>query len=289
MLANLLFVFFSINHSVAQHFDFGYEHGFSSYYGDLNSFSHLPSISQGSTSKGYYLGYGNRLGTIFLNYTVSEIAASDSNSANSININRNLSFRSPIIEFGLTAEFNVLSLFANHYGYTKFQVLAISGINVFQFNPYTLYQGEKLNLQPLGTEGQGTSLFPESEKYSLSEISIPLGLAFKYELTNKIWVGLGSKIRMTFTDYLDDVSGNYVEPESLIAQNGALSAELAYRGDEISNLNSIQVGTPRGNDSAKDWYMTTYLTLGFRFKEDKIYRKRKSRSKVDHLNTCPSF
>ena len=280
---------FSINRSDAQHFDFGYEYGFSSYFGDLSSFSDFPRTNKTSVSKGYYLGYGNRLGTIYLNYTVAEIHAADSNSLNQDVIDRNLSFRSPIMELGLTAEFNIMSLLSDHYGYTKWQLLAISGVNVFQFNPYTVYQDQKVSLQPLGTEGQGTSLYPDREKYSLTQISIPLGLAVKYELNNKLWLGVGTKIRMTFTDYLDDVSTSYVDPESLIAENGVLAAQLAFRGDELGSSNAVTIGDARGDATTNDWYMTTYVTIGLRFKEDKIYRKRRARSKKNSSNSCPTF
>jgi len=280
---------YSSNRLSAQHFDFGYEYGFSSYFGDLNTFSDFTRTHETTASKAYYLGYGNRLGTIFLNYTVAEIHAADSNSFNTETINRNLSFRSPILEIGMTAEFNIMSLLSDHYGYTKWQVLAISGINLFQFNPYTIYDGQKISLRDLGTEGQGTVAYPEREKYSLTQLSVPLGLAIKYELGKKLWIGVGTKIRMTFTDYLDDVSTSYVDPEGLILQNGALAGELAFRGDELSPFNRIDVGSARGDDRKNDWYMTTYLTIGLRFKEDRIYRKRRPRSKKNSTNSCPTF
>lgn len=271
----------------SQHFDFGIEYGYSSYFGDLSPFTAIPSTTRSAASKGYYVGYGNRYGTVFLNYTTSEIYASDSKARFENRKKRNLSFRSPILEYGLTTEINIPGIIFNRY--TRLQPMFITGINVFYFNPYTIYQGQRIDLQPLGTEGQGTAEFPDRKKYSLTQVSIPIGAGIKYQLTDKLWIGCGAKLRLTFTDYLDDVSKTYVDPEVLSANHGALSAKLSYRADEIDPNYNVQVGTPRGNPNENDWYMTTYLTIGLRFKEEKNYRKRRSRKNSKRRVVCPSF
>jgi hypothetical protein len=292
---NLLFIVFLLSmvgrtSVTAQHFDFGYEYGFSSYFGDLAPFAAVPSMAKSSSSKGYYFGYGNKNITIFANYTVMEIFADDRNAEFENRVQRNLSFKSPIIEYGLTAEVSILNLFSRDY--RRLQPLIITGVNVFYFNPYTIYQGERIDLRPLATEGQGTSEYPDRELYSLTQISIPLGVGVKYELTDKLWIGAGAKLRMTFTDYLDDVSTTYADPEVLAAYNGSLSAELAYRGDELDPSRSVEVGSIRGNPSENDWYMTTYFTVGLRFKEEKTQRRRRPRTgriKSNRKIKCPTF
>ncbi len=256
----------SIGSIKAQHIEFGLEYGFSSYFGDLVPYSGSPSAVLNSNSFGYYGGIGNRYGTIFLNYTTTEIFGADREAADPGRKRRNLDFRSPIKEYGTTIEFNALSLFRKKY--TAIQPLIITGFNIFKFNPQTKFNGEWIDLQPLGTEGQGSPQFPGKEKYSLTQISIPIGFGIKYDLNKSVWVGCGLKIRMTFTDYLDDVSGLYVNPDILESSNGPLAVELAFRTDEIDNNATYPSGVSRGNPAENDWYMTTYLSIGIRFRDD---------------------
>lgn len=271
--------------SYGQHFDFGYEYGYSSYFGDLAPYSAIPSGSSSAASKGYYFGYGNRWGTLFANYTTTEISAYDMEAPDVGRQKRNLSFRSPILEYGVTAEINLWGLVRNDY--TRIRPVLITGLNLFYFSPQALYNNEWINLQPLGTEGQGSEAFPDRKKYNLKQVSIPMGAGIKIDLTDHIWFGTGIKARLTFTDYLDDVSTTYVDQETLIQQNGALAAELAFRSDEINASTGYpSSNTLRGNPDENDWYMTTYVTLGMRFKQDK---RRKRYRRKRHSLKCPSF
>jgi len=48
--------------------------------------------------------------------------------------------------------------------------------------------------------------------YSPIGISIPLGIGVRYRISRKMDVSFEMAYRFTFTDYLDDVSGDYVDP-----------------------------------------------------------------------------
>jgi len=249
-----------------KHLEIGMEYGFSAYFGDLVPYSTAPSAALNSNSFGYYLGAGNKYGTIFVNYTTTEIFGADREATNEGRKRRNLDFRSPIQEYGTTLEISPMGIFRKKH--SALQPLLIAGFNIFKFNPKTLYNGEWIDLQPLGTEGQGSAFYPDRPKYNLTQISIPLGLGLKYELNNNVYVGCGFKVRITFTDYLDDVSTEYVDQGILESTNGPLAAELAFRTDEIDNTAVYQAGRVRGNPNENDWYMTTYLSIGIRFRED---------------------
>lgn len=116
-----------------------------------------------------------------------------------------------------------------------------------RMNPTTNYNGNNLELQPLGTEGQGTAL-NRKNNYSLNQITVPLGVGVKINLKDRLAISLEYGIRKTFTDYIDDVSGNYVDPDQLRAQNGPLAAELSDRRIDSSEEYN------RGNANNKDWY-----------------------------------
>ena len=84
---------------------------------------------------------------------------------------RNLSFKSNILELSALAEFNFAP-----YGpgptEQKWTPYLFGGFALFHFNPmaqYTLADGNTqwAELQPLCTEGQGSSAYPERRPYSL--------------------------------------------------------------------------------------------------------------------------
>ena len=54
---------------------------------------------------------------------------------------------------------------------------------------------------------------------------------------------------MMFTDYLDDVSKPYVDPQVLLAARGPKSVEMAFR-----SLHPVVPGDIRGNREVNDWY-----------------------------------
>jgi len=75
--------------------------------------------------------------------------------------------------------------------------------------------GKWVNLRPLGTERaifdirrHGTRIM--HKPYSLIQVAIPFGVGARFRINEvmDIWADLG--FRYTFTDYLDDVSRNYV-------------------------------------------------------------------------------
>jgi hypothetical protein len=133
-------------------------------------------------------------------------------------------------------------------------------------NPTTELDGEDYTLQNLGTEGQGTSL-SDKEPYKLNQLSIPLGIGLKFNLKKRVAISIEYGIRKTFTDYLDDVSGSYVDPDLLSAYNGSLAAEFSDRSLDNSNLSNV--GFNRGNSSNKDWYAFYGIMLTFKpFKEN---------------------
>ena len=174
------------------------------------------------------------------------------------NKDRNLSFSSPLTELNLGLEYDFLNL--NLHSLTPY---VFGGIAVYHFNPSTLDStGNKVYLQPLSTEGEG--FVAGRKKYSLNQISIPFGGGIKFALTPDIRVGVEIGLRKLFTDYIDDVSTNYVDRDLLLASKGQQSVDLAFRGGELkSGITYPSDGTTRGNPKSKDWYYFTGLTVSF--------------------------
>ena len=64
-----------------------------------------------------------------------------------------------------------------------FSPYVFTGISMFSFNPQAKHGDTWFELQPLGTEGQGTIAYPDKKKYSLTQLCIPFGTGIKYDLS----------------------------------------------------------------------------------------------------------
>ncbi len=170
------------------------------------------------------------------------------------NKSRNLNFTSNIYEGYLGAEYYLKSL--HNYYFTPY---IFAGLAFYHFNPVTKDSaGVKQYLAGLNTEGQGFT--PGKLKYNLFQFCIPFGGGIKYSVNENFHLGIEFGIRKLFTDYLDDVSGTYVDKSILLANRGAKAVELAYRGKGAYPA----AGSPRGSSAKKDWYYFLGITTAFK-------------------------
>lgn len=181
---------------------------------------------------------------------------------------RNLSFRSTITDVQLAAE--VHPLFFRHYdeGEAPFwSPYLVAGIGFFSFNPEANLDGKWEALQPLHTEGQGFHEYPNRKPYSLTQINIPLGIGIKYELGSSLNVRLEIVHRILFTDYLDDVSTNYIDDalfsNYLTPSQAAIAQRLYSRVGELTPGAVSIAGTQRGDPKDNDSFFTVQLKIGF--------------------------
>jgi hypothetical protein len=223
----------------------GFLVGGSYYIGDLNEFGHFQNtnLSLGLVYR-YYLN--SRL-ELRLSYNYGKVEGHDADSDYGYHQLRNLSFESPIHELTGGIEFNYLNykIGDEKYFFTPYMFIEMGA---FRMNPMRDYQGEMIELQPLGTEGQGSSL-SNKDPYSLTQFVIPMGIGVKINLGRRVAMAIEYGIRKTFTDYLDDVGGNYVDPVLLTQENGSLAARMAD-----PSLGGFEAIGPRGNAATKDWY-----------------------------------
>lgn len=174
------------------------------------------------------------------------------------NYERNLSFKSPITEIGVMAELNFFKLY-HERGKNFFAPYLFGGIAVFSFNPQAQdIDGNWYALQHLGTEGQGFE--GEKDYYSLCNVAIPFGLGFRFNFAKFFSIGAEWGMRFTFTDYLDDVSGEYYDNQTLKDQRGSMVARLADKSETPH-----AAGTGRGNSTTKDFYSFAGVVFTFKF------------------------
>jgi hypothetical protein len=195
---------------------------------------------------------------------------------------RNLSFTTTIKEAYAGLELAIFDIAAK-----RFTPYLYGGIAVFHFNPWANdASGTKIYLQPLSTEGQGLPQYPDKRPYKLTNIALPFGGGFRFALSGAVDIGIELSQRKTFTDYLDDVSGSYVDRNALFQAKGAKAVEMAYRGGQIPLGSPLYPahGEQRGTPTESDWYYFGGITIGIKLDD----LKRGFKKDVASMK-CPKF
>ena len=174
--------------------------------------------------------------------------------------NRNFTFQSDIWELSSTFEFN-FQAFGTNVNDKHWTPYFYSGLNFFVFDP-TRLENSDINLRKLRTEGQ-------SKAYSRLQPAIPIGFGIKAmlkpERNRGVWIfGLEGCWRKTFTDYLDDVGGNYPDYKTMVDNQGLASAQYSH-AQTLNGLPFSKTGTMRGDNHFKDWYYFVGFTASYRF------------------------
>ncbi len=272
-----LFILLLPNISKAQYGELGLLLGTTNYLGDLVPPRQFFLGTNPSIGASFQFNFSDRL-SVRTHILYGQLSGNDYNSTfDSGRKQRNLDFTTNLLEFAILGQLNLLP-FHPKRTYRPITPYGFVGVAVFHFNPYTTYQGEQVFLQPLGTNAQGIAGYPA--KYALWEISIPAGLGVKFCLTNRINLTVEFGIRKTFTDYLDDVSGDYVNLDIIRKGNGNLAAALANRTYDDNGQQIELQGNPRGFPS-KDWYSFMGVGLSYSLHKNNVYFKKKRRGKAD--------
>jgi hypothetical protein len=90
-----------------------------------------------------------------------------------------------------------------------------------------------------------------------------------YALNEDMRLGIEFGYRKIFTDYLDDVSGVYIDEATLLNARGPKAVELAYRGGEVHPGSYPAAGIRRGNSKNNDGYYYVAITYTVRYFFDK--------------------
>jgi len=236
--------------------------GGSYYTGDLNPAGHFNRFTRPAAGGMYRVNFNPRFSAKAIG-SLGILEADDAYSLNESHRNRNLNFKSKIMEFAVEGEFNFLPFTTGNKKLAVTTPYVFAGIAVYHFNPLGLYQGRWVALQPLGTEGQGTT-FSGEKPYSLTQFSIPFGVGMKVNTAKRIGINFEWGLRKTFTDYLDDVSGKYVDPFLLASEKGPVAAVLSDKS--LVKEGGSNVGRQRGNSFTKDWYSFVGVIITFKMK-----------------------
>lgn len=243
--------------------------GLASYYGDMcdrfECFRYRPQVNIGA----YYRF--NRHFSFKSELYYIRLFGTDKGGTNK---NRNLSFRSYNIEFYVGAVFDLFKYERFYHKRKPFTPYIFAGTGILFFNPKAKYEksvggdGKWHSLQPLQTEGK---------KYSRITYASPFGGGIRLKQSSNLDICFEITYTKLFTDYLDDVSTNFVDNTSF---NDPIAAALADRSQEggfnistnPNDPNHWEAGHKRGNPNRNDGYMV------FGFKVEYLLMNMKQRT-----------
>jgi hypothetical protein len=221
------------------------------YFGDLNPKTTQLSTDLSLTRPGFgvdvsFKVYQNiRLRTAFL---WSRLRGDDSEAADPddslavFRYARNLHFRNDILELSQSIVIDLIGGRGRFYNRPNVVPYIFGGVAVVYSNPRakgpdTLnYGGKWVALRPLRTEGQ-------AKEYAAFHIVIPFGGGLRFRIGDRFDLAVEAGLRYTFTDYLDDVSGNYPDLENL---DSDLARRMANRTAE-----TVAQGTGKARDMSR--------------------------------------
>ena len=174
--------------------------------------------------------------------------------AGSFEQQRNLSFYSGNFEASLHGVFYMRPYAGDYYRRWRVDPYLALGVGYSSYNPQAGFNGKVYELRSLQTEGvlykKGTLVLPGAAGIKLKVndfVNLTFELAFRY----------------TFTDYLDDVSGDFVA-----AADQSVRSALINRKNEIRIVNpeayrELVTGNPRGNPANNDHYLLLCYRIEF--------------------------
>lgn len=241
----------------AQVIDIGINFGASFYSGDLATSDLRQMVQENQPAFGVFCRLANsrKFSTRFnLNYL--GLMGDDARTAYP---ERMLNFQTKVWEFNVVGESHMIRI--RHTERSASFPYLFGGIGVYHFNPKAEIDGDLVELQPLGTEGQGLPGY--AEPYNRMQFNIPFGAGIKF-VNRKFTIGFEAGARYLFTDYLDDVSNTLVNHREVFEGNGSLAARLS--NPQLGGAEGIDKDYRRGSEY-KDWYYMMNITLSYNFGE----------------------
>ena len=298
--------------------DYGFAIGTANYLGDIGG----EQLTRQDFAADLHYGQTKLSSHVFVRYRLNSMFAVkgqlgtvyledfDNLSTNPARMTRNAHFRNYVNELSLRGEVNLFSRpMITRYtsklrvGVNTYAMLGVTGLvhnpqaqldrdaaeyhyaqGNITTNPSQLNYDRWYDLRDVGTE---------KLTYGSAALGFPLGLGASFMVNYQFRVGLEFVWNLTLTDYLDDVSYTWANPEGLddiglILSNPSSLAVAEASGVEnpeaflTSFWYNEQWNSPRGNPDKNDTYGTLQVTVSkvvmgsSNFRRNNYYNKRKT-------------
>lgn len=225
--------------------------GTSSYFGDLKDPGDLID-PKGSFSIGLQHYFFPRI-SARSELSVITMKGDDKSSNDAARQARNLSFKATNFELNTVAIIDLAPLGRRFYQRPKYNAYAFAGIGLLYMNPKAELDGQTYALQPLQTE---------DVIYSRFQFVMPYGLGARMRVSPFFNIGFEGAWRLTFTDYIDDVST--VHPDK--TGWDPVRTQLSDRSETPN-----PVGAVRGDPKDNDGYFLLQLKIEYYLPENFLF------------------
>tara|TARA_B100000989_G_scaffold123973_1_gene91651 strand:+ start:1170 stop:2243 length:1074 start_codon:yes stop_codon:yes gene_type:complete len=318
ILAAMFLTSIAQNEALSQYaLDYGFTMGTANYLGDIGG----DQLTRRDFAADLHLGQTKLSTHIFVRYRLSSAVAIkaqmgtvyledyDNLSSNLSRRTRNAHFRNSVNELSLRGEINLFSQPMLTRYTSKYRVgvnaYATLGVTAFVHNPQAQLDRDAAEYHyNQGNIDTNPSLFNYDHWYDLRDhrteqltygsaaLGFPLGFGASFMVNNKVRLGIEFVWNLTLTDYLDDVSFTYADPEGLddiglvLSQpSSVVVAETAGAENPEVYLNNFgwdaAYASPRGNPDKNDTYGTLQVAVSrvvmgsSNFRKKNSYRKRR--------------
>lgn len=221
--------------------------GLSTYYGDICDGWDCYQFRHSLTIGGYYR-YNKRF-----SFKADAFWTRLANDDKIYKEHRNLGFRTDVFELSALTMFDVFPFEHKFEKRRTVEPYLQAGLGFAFFNPQGKLDGTWYSLHQYQTEGKN---------YGRAIPVIPFGVGFRTRLRHDINLSTEFVYRLTFTDYLDDVSGkNYINPNDFKGGSTSLSSQLSNRSDVPYFKERV-----RGNPGKNDGYFTFNIRIEYMIK-----------------------
>ena len=233
------------------------------YFGDISNSSSKFSTNYKFIPDGFGLTYSRvlhpgiftRVGFNYLNIKADDFETGDpAGDASQLGRwSRNYHFKNTIYELSAGLEIDMIPSNSGARGRFPINPYMFIGVAGFYHAPKAIAPttdqagnptgrgGQWVDLQSLGTEGQNSDSLA-TKPYSKFQFAIPLGLGVKVKLTSQLDLNIELGFRYLFTDYLDDIGGNYADLDAFGGDH--LARALSERGAESEALMAGEARPP---------------------------------------------
>ncbi len=255
----LLLISFSAEFKAQWLWDYGVSAGVTNYLGDIGGkektrrdFVSDMKLSKTRWNGGIFARYKwkEKL-SLKLAFDYLRIEGNDNLSTNPGREYRNFNFKNDVFALSQTVEYFFYTDpdLGNTYRYkNSFRAYVFGGLGAFYTNPKSFYQGEWVKMR---------DYFDEGVQYKQIVLGIPMGIGCYFTFNKRNRFGFEFNYMKTFTDYLDDISGNYpsTPPSGAYAQGLVLRTTSLPQSMKDANpgaYDSHTWGAKRGDKTNKD-------------------------------------
>ncbi len=247
----------------------GFNVNAANYFGDIAPLSRNFSTDISFTRPGFGVTHtyrAHKSASIRSSFNWMRLKSDDFDSADPTNIaslpryTRNLSFRNDIKELAVVITYDIFPNAGGAGARLPFSPYVFAGGAIFLHNPKGLVPelgnngaplaeaGNWVSLRDLGTEGQNSDLY-DKKPYKAMEYAIPFGIGSRFRLPGPFDAAFEIGYRLLFTDYIDDLSGTYIDPGAF--GTNELARTMADRSFQLTSAS----GQPRQMSLISEAYL----------------------------------